>query len=258
MIVSVREDISDNCFIPIQDNGLNDENTCDSQSSDETIVLDNEKTPEIKESKQESVRKSAKTPPKKRLKFDESSSSDDTSDQEIINSSKRCLRSSSQEEKNRVFNKITGKYMKSNKTIIIEKHVSPKKSDNNNSFQSLTSSTNSANNSLQMSKRHEYKTLIEVHKLMPVSGRTYVHIYGVLKYRDFNNKTICLRDEKAYTFTIHLKGGNSNRNYPGFRSGDLIRIHRLLLAPNSMDMICTDPKDVVVIVLFFFCDQNYF
>ncbi|CAG2104392.1 unnamed protein product, partial [Medioppia subpectinata] len=100
-------------------------------------------------------------------------------------------------------------------------------------------------------RRHEYKTLIEVHNLFPVSGKTYCHIYGVLRYRDFKKNTIHLRDEKAFTSTIQLRPGNSSfRHYPAFRPGDIVRIHRVLLAPNCMDIICCDPKDVVVFEAF--------
>ncbi|CAG2180471.1 unnamed protein product, partial [Oppiella nova] len=100
-------------------------------------------------------------------------------------------------------------------------------------------------------RRYEYKTLIEVHNLFPVSGKTYCHIYGVLRYRDYKKNAMYLRDEKAFTMTVQLRPGNSSfRHYPGAKPGDVIRIHRILLAPNCLEPICCDPKDMVVFEAF--------
>lgn len=94
----------------------------------------------------------------------------------------------------------------------------------------------------------EYRTLMQVHSMMPVSGRTYCNVYGILVYRDYKQNAICLRDERVFKFSVSIRPGNSNREYPAAKPGDIIRIHRLLLAPNSLEAICTDPKDVVVIL----------
>lgn len=234
MIVSVREDITDNTFIPIQESESIDD-SLSSQSNEETIN-DITRENENKEPKRETSVKSNKNPSKRKLNFDTSSDESNSSDQKIDNSSKRTLKSTPISQRTQL-----------NKTIIKTHIISPKKNGIN--YES-NSTTNSVNNMFETNKRHEYKTLIEVHNLMPVSGKTYVHIYGILQYRDFVKSSINLRDEKVYTFAIQLRSGNRNRYYPSFKTGDIIRIHRLLLAPNSMDMICTDAKDIVVFEAF--------
>ncbi|XP_054163129.1 uncharacterized protein LOC128960967 [Oppia nitens] len=111
---------------------------------------------------------------------------------------------------------------------------------------SQTSNTSSRSPTTSTST-YEYKTLKEIHSLIPVSGKTYCHTYGIIQSRDYKRNTIQLRDEKVFSITISLRPGKSDyRHYPASRTGDIIRIHRLLLPPNSMEFICSDPKDVVI------------
>ena len=98
----------------------------------------------------------------------------------------------------------------------------------------------------QKQRKLEYKTLMQVHQMMPVSTKTYCHVYAILIYRDYKQNLYCLRDEKVYKFSVSLRPGNYTKEYPASKPGDIIRIHRLLLAPNALETICTDPKDVVV------------
>ena len=104
--------------------------------------------------------------------------------------------------------------------------------------------TSSASN-----QKYEYKTLYEVHKMMPVSHKCYVNVYGIVSRYDTDtnyDKKLFIIDETTSLFPVKLLSGKSNRTYPMFLPGDIVRIHRLMLTTDRMDKCCQDPKDILL------------
>ena len=188
MLVSLREET----FVGLNDTEDNQmqaiESTADIQTNDR---IDERVTPvmtaeAVKVNTRSKSAKVSRSLAKKRLKFDSSDtelevSSDDSSDIDFH----KTTGSSTKAQKNRVFNKkCVQKVDKINglNRIIIESNGSSQTSPQKNS---------------EKQRRHEYKTLLEVHSLLPVSGKTFCHIYGILRYRDFKQNTYQLSHQKA-------------------------------------------------------------
>ena len=242
MLVSLREET----FVEPQDNESTD-NQSEAIDDNQRVVSDDCCEPERVSPKAVTEAKATKpvrSPVKKKLKFDSTDDETDISSNESFDTNSR--------RKTKTLTNITQKRVASTES---DNSCAQKEDRINRTNRRVTESNSQI--SPQKERRHEYKTLLEVHSLLPVSGKTYCHIYGILRYRDFKQNLIYLRDEKAYTFSIKLMPGKTTlRDYPAFKPADILRIHRILITPNSMDVFCTDPKDVVVINLNYNCFKN--
>ncbi|RWS02292.1 Protection of telomeres protein 1-like protein [Dinothrombium tinctorium] len=99
------------------------------------------------------------------------------------------------------------------------------------------------------SMKYSYLSLKEV-KISACSKRTYCHIYGILVRHDFDRNIITLSDESCDEFQVRLKGDEEGARYPPFKTGDIIRIHRLISSPVSDLSICFHPRNMLVFSAF--------
>ncbi|RWS21279.1 Protection of telomeres protein 1-like protein, partial [Leptotrombidium deliense] len=112
----------------------------------------------------------------------------------------------------------------------------------------LTPSSDSENdeNAPDTSPKYTYDKLFDVRMNRNIK---YANVYGVLLKEDaFAKRVIHLQDESCVDFSVILS--ETDTEYPIMKTGDVIRIHRLICDFKNTQWLCFHPRNLLVISSF--------